>query len=104
MIVTCGPPRRRSGVEALLVDEQIDASGFKFLQRRYQVRQRSAEPVYVPRSQDFVLAADGRFERSIKAWSLVAAKPGPPRPPRWQVEWQKTIPKIPKVRQKPARK
>jgi hypothetical protein len=67
------PPRRRRRIEALLVQEQVDALGVEFAQEVEQVNQRPAQAIDRPGRDHVDVAAGDRLEQPVEPRSLVAA-------------------------------
>ena len=62
-----------SGVERLLVQEQVDPGAAQLLQGRHQVLDAAAEPIDGPGGQHVVAAPGGVLERLIEAGASIAA-------------------------------
>jgi hypothetical protein len=67
------PAGRRRCIEALLVQEQVDALGVEFAQEVQQVDQRPAEAIDRPGRDHVDVAPGHRLEQAIEARALVAA-------------------------------
>jgi hypothetical protein len=68
-----GPAGRRRRVEALLVQEQVDALGVEFTEEVQQVDQGAAQAIDRPCRDHVDVAAGNGLEQAIEARALVAA-------------------------------
>src|SRR5262245_56315473 len=66
-------PGRRRGVDTLLMQEEVDALGVKFLQEAEEVHERPAEPIDRPGRNHVDLAPGDRLHDGLKAGALIAA-------------------------------
>ena len=61
----------RAGIEALRLQEQVDACGVQFAQKGYQVLQTAAEAIDGPRHHHVELAPRGRLAERVEGRALV---------------------------------
>jgi len=68
-----GTSRRGPGVEALLVQEEVDPQRPEFLQELDQSPQRPAQPVDRPRHDEVELVSGRRLQQGVEARPLVSS-------------------------------
>jgi hypothetical protein len=66
------PPSRRAGVEALLVQIEVDLLGVQFAEEAKQIDQAAAKSIHCPGCDHVDLTARDSTEQRLHCWALLA--------------------------------